>query len=399
MKKLTGNKHLFLLYSIILILMAISMRSTNDMVVTTASPFAKYLLHFSYILSALVTAIVYLGTVLATAFLNPLMNSKLRRKVFIFANLIIIIMLILYYLSSNISVFIISFLIGIAYGIILPNIVTSASLYPEKADRERLLAIYSVGLSFSLVFGPSLETYLLTFIDYRTVFLFFAPIGIIGFVVSFFMEFPERNKKEEYGSLIKHNSGLWVSILTITTYNVPFAALSVFLVIFAETAYHVSSYMAYLPFVFFFAVSLSTRIYLSIRPIKNIRYPLIIAPAITIIALILFPFLPNYSAFVVVMMLLGIPHGSIFPLSTIEISRGTTVEERNAVNSYFYSYNMGLFMVIPLIFAAIIPYIGFEKAFAILIIPVIISVLTIIKKYWKDDKIFGIKVQKNLQKT
>ena len=395
MRKLSSNKHLFLLYSIILILMAVSMRATNDMVVTTVSPFGKYLLHFSYILSALVTAIVYLGTILATTFLNPLMNSKLRRNVFIFANFMIIILLVLYYLSSSISIFIVSFFIGIAYGIILPNIVTSASLYPDKTGRERLLAIYSVGLSFSLVFGPSLETYLLTFINYRTVFLFFAPIGIIGFITSFFMEFPKNNKKETHGSSIKHNSGLWSAILTITTYNVPFAALTVFLVIFAETRFHVSSYMAYLPFVFFFAVSLFTRIYLSIRPIKNIRYPLIIAPTITVIALIIFPFLPNYFAFVGVMMLLGIPHGSIFPLSTIEISRGTSVEERNAVNSYFYSYNMALFMVIPLIFAAIIPYIGFEKTFAVLIIPVIISVLIIIKKYWKNDKLLGVKTQKN----
>jgi len=75
-----SNKHLFLLYSIILILMAISMRSTNNMVVTSVSPFSRYILHFSYILTALVTATVYLGTVLATMFLNPLMNAKLRKK-------------------------------------------------------------------------------------------------------------------------------------------------------------------------------------------------------------------------------------------------------------------------------------------------------------------------------
>ncbi|KJE49996.1 MULTISPECIES: MFS transporter [Acidiplasma] len=389
MNKLNNSKHVFLLYSIILILMAISMRSTNNMVVTTVPLFSKYILHFSYILTALVTAVIYLGTVIATSFLNPLMNARLRKKVFVFSNFLLTLFLILYYLSNSISVFIISFLIGLAYGIILPNIVTSASLYPDQTGRERLLSIYSVGLSFSLVFGPTLESYLLKIISYRTIFLFFAPIGIIGFISSFFMEFPE-NKRETHGKSIRHNSGLWTSILTITTYNVPFAALTVFLAIFAETRFQVSRYMAYLPFVFFFTVSFFVRIYLSIRPIKNIRYAIIIAPAITVIALILFPFLPNYDTFILVMMLLGIPHGSIFPLSTIEISRGSSIYERNAINSYFYSYNMSLFMIIPLIFAAIIPYIGFEKTFAILIIPVIISVAVIIKKFWKDDKIFGV---------
>ncbi len=182
-----------------------------------------------------------------------------------------------------------------------------------------------------------------------------------------------------------------MSILTITTYNVPFAALTVFLAIFAETRFHVSSFMAYIPFVFFFTVSLFTRIYLSFRPVKNIRNILIIGPAITMIALIMFPFLPNYYSFLGVMMLLGIPHGSIFPASTFEISRGTSIEDRNAVNSYFYSYNMGLFMVIPLIFSVIIPYIGFEKTFAVLIIPVAASLIILISKYWDDNVILGDK--------
>jgi MFS family permease len=148
--------------------------------------------------------------------------------------------------------------------------------------------------------------------------------------------------------------------------------------------------MAYLPFVFFFAVSMLTRIYISIRPFKNLRNPLIFAPAITVLALILFPFLPDYTAFVAVMMLLGIPHGSIFPVSTVEISRGSSIEERNAVNSYYYAYNMSLFMVIPLIFAAIIPYIGFEKTFALLIIPVLASIIIIYRRYWKDNDLLGI---------
>ncbi len=396
MNKQVPGKRLFILYSVILILMAISMRSTNNMVVTTVPLYSKYILNFSYIGTALVTAIIYLGTVLATLLINPIMGSVLRKRMFIVANFVLTGLMISYYFSGDISVFIISFVIGLAYGIILPNIVTSATLYPDKTSREKLLGIYSVGLSFSLVFGPSLETYLLTLVSYRTLFLFFAPLGLIGIVTSFFMEFPE-NKKETHGAFIRKNKGFVASTLTITTYNVPFAALTVFLAIFAETRFHVSSYMAYLPFVFFFAVSMVTRMYISIRPFKNLRNPLIFAPAITIFALILFPFLPDYAAFVAVMMLLGIPHGSIFPVSTVEISRGSTIEERNAVNSYYYSYNMGLFMIIPLIFAAIIPYIGFEKTFALLIIPVLASITIIYKKYWNDNDLLGIPEKINVK--
>ena len=192
MNKQVPSRKLFILYSVILILMAISMRSTNNMVVTTVPLYSKYILNFSYIGTALVTAIIYLGTVLATLLINPIMGSILRKRMFIIANFVLTGLMISYYFSGAISVFMISFVIGLAYGIILPNIVTSATLYPDRTAREKLLGIYSVGLSFSLVFGPSLETYLLTLVSYRTLFLFFAPLGLIGIVTSFFMEFPKK---------------------------------------------------------------------------------------------------------------------------------------------------------------------------------------------------------------
>ncbi|MEM0139299.1 MAG: MFS transporter [Ferroplasma sp.] len=389
-------KHSFLFYSIMLILIAISMRATNNMVVTTVPLYSKYILKFSYELTAAVAAIIYLGTVMATTFINTRIGPEFRRILFIISNLFLIIFLILYYFSGNLSVFLISFLIGMAYGIILPNIVTSAGLYPDERKRERLLAIYSVGLSFSLVFGPSLESYLLTITNYRAIFLFFAPVALIGFLVSFFIEFPEDSNRKARKPII-HKRPLYLSILTITTYNIPFAALTVFLAIFAETRFHVSSFLAYLPFVFFFSVSLVTRIVLSIRPVRNIRNVLAIAPAITIAVLMAFPFLPNYLSFVAMMMLLGIPHGSIFPIATIEISRGSLPSERNAMNSYFYSYNMVLFMVIPLIFSLIITYIGFEKTFALLIIPVAISLAIIILKFWNSNDILGERNSKNIK--
>lgn len=386
------TKHLFLLYTVILILMAISMRATNNMVITTVPLFAKYTLNFSYIFTALATALIYLGTIIATLFINPKLNSVLRRKVFILANIFLVALIFLYYLSNHMSIFLISIFIGLCYGIILPNILTSATLYPDKKGREKLLSIYSVGLSLSLVLGPSLESFLLTFINYRTIFLFFAPIGIIGIVLSFIMQFPEKN--ESPGKKNSKNRGLWASILTITIYNVPFAALTVFLAIFAKTKFNVSSYLAYIPFVFFFTVSLLVRIYMGIKPLKNIRIGIIIATSITFASLLIFPFLPTYLSFLILMMFLGIPHGIILPISTIEISRGTTIEERNTVNSYFYAYVMSLFMIIPLMFAYIVSYIGFEKTFVVLTIPVAVSLLLLISKYWKCDTIFG-----NVMKT
>ncbi len=109
------SRHSFLFYAVILILIAISMRSTNNMVVTTVPLYSKYVLNFSYLFTALVTALIYAGTVIGTTFLNALIKPHIRKILFILSNLFLIIFLILYYYSDNISVFLISFFIGIAY--------------------------------------------------------------------------------------------------------------------------------------------------------------------------------------------------------------------------------------------------------------------------------------------
>ncbi|WP_075057538.1 hypothetical protein [Thermogymnomonas acidicola] len=56
---------------------------------------------------------------------------------------------------------------------------------------ERQLAIFSVGLSVSLVLGPSLETYLLSLLTYREIFVSFIPLAVLTAIVSTRVSFPK----------------------------------------------------------------------------------------------------------------------------------------------------------------------------------------------------------------
>ena len=386
----------FIYLAITVIIMTFSMRATNNMIITTVPLIAKIDLGFSSFLVGIISAIIYLFTFTVTFYINPRLNSSLRRKLFIGANIAILVALVGYCFANGITIWLISAFAGLAYGIMMPNLITSSSLLRDQKERERLISLYSVGLSLSLILGPSIEDYVLTFVTYRNVFLVFIPVVIAGIIVSTMIKFPET--KNETRVNVMKNDGLRASIFTVTTYNIPFAALSIFLTLYAITRFHVSGAVAYSPYIYFFSVSFLTRIAITIHPLKHIKIPLIISIIITGFALSMFPFLSTFTEFILLMMLLGIPHGSIFPMSTIMIARGTTVEQRSAANSYFMAYNNVLFMVIPLVFGYILGFIGYDYSFFILIIPVIASAIYLFKKYGSNSTIFisNLKHQKNM---
>ncbi len=386
----------FIYLAITVIIMTFSMRATNNMIITTVPLLAKIDLGFSSFLVGIISAIIYLFTFTVTFYINPRLNSGLRRKLFIGANIAILVALVGYYFANGITIWLISAFAGLAYGIMMPNLITSSSLLRDQKERERLISLYSVGLSLSLILGPSIEDYVLTFVTYRDVFLVFIPVVLAGIIVSTMIKFPDT--KNETRTNVMKNDGLRASIFTVTTYNIPFAALSIFLTLYAITRFHVSGAVAYSPYIYFFSVSFLTRIAITIHPLKHIKIPLIISIIITGFALTMFPFLSTFTEFILLMMLLGIPHGSIFPMSTIMIARGTTVEQRSAANSYFMAYNNVLFMVIPLVFGYILGFIGYDYSFFILIIPVIASAIYLFKKYGSNSTIFisNLKHQKNI---
>ncbi len=383
----------FIYLALTVMIMTFSMRATNNMIITTVPLLAKIDLGFSRFLVGIISAVIYLFTFTVTFYINPRLNAKLRRQLFIGANFAILFSLIAYYFTNGIAVWGISALAGLAYGIMMPNLITSSTLLKDQKERERLISLYSVGLSLSLILGPSIEDYILTiFVNYRNVFLFFIPIVLAGVIVSTMIKFPDT-KNETRANMMK-NDGLKASMLTITTYNIPFAALSIFLTLYAIARFHVSGAVAYSPYIYFFSISFLTRILLTIHPLKHIKIPILFSIIITGFALAMFPFLTTFTSFLLVMMLLGIPHGTIFPMSTIMIARGTTIEQRSAANSYFMAYNNILFMIVPLVFGYIVGFIGYNYSFLILIVPVILAAIYLFKIYGSNTTIFISNIKK-----
>ncbi|WP_338602299.1 MFS transporter [Sulfolobus tengchongensis] len=381
---MNSSKHSLIYSAIILVLMTISARATNNMVTTTIPLLAKYTLQLSNSQVGLLSALLFTFNFISTTFINPKLNSIVRKRAFIISNIIILVSLPLYFLSNAITIWIISIFAGIAFGLIMPNLITAASLANDKKSVERLLSLYSTSLSTSLIIGPAFEVFLLTKYDYRDVFLWFIPMVIIGVIISSKIKFPDVKREESGFSVIK-NKGLIAGALAITTYNVPFAAFTTFLAILAKDRFNLPNFDAYLVFLPFYIMSFLTRLTMTIKPFENLRMPLLISILITIAGLFGILYAPNYPIFLAVIALLGIPHGSIFPMATIMISRATSLAERNAVNSYFLAYNNILFLIVPAIIGFVSELLGLTISITSLIIPVGISALIFFKIFWNDN--------------
>lgn len=124
---------------------------------------------------------------------------------------------------------------------------------------------------------------------------------------------------------------------------------------------------------------------MAIRPFGDLRRPISISAFLTALGVILLAYPSNFYAVVLSMSLLGIPHGAIFPMSTIIISRGTDVGERNAVNSYFIAFGNIIVIVVPPLFGFLVQYLGFSIMIASLVIPVILFFMLIYKNYFNEN--------------
>ncbi|BAB60428.1 TVG1326678 [Thermoplasma volcanium GSS1] len=339
---------------------------------------ARYIIHFNEFLVGSVSAVGALATFVMSAFINSKLSSTLRRKVFIASSLAYALVFPTFYFSNSITIWPIVFVSGFVLGAIMPNIITSASLLPDRKARERVLSIYTLTLSISLVAGPAIEGYLLRIYPLLETFIFFSIFPALVFVTSFFIKFPEEqsNVKIEAKNVIK-NHGFKVSVYNIMTYNIPFAFILTFGGIYARDFFGASYSTVTLMFSSFFFTSFISRLLLALKPPENLWRLMILSVLLTTVGLMGIVESPSLTVMELSMLILGFPHGFTYPLSVISISRAFDISSRNAANSLFFSIMMAIGSVMPFVSGSVVLYIGLKYSF-VSVIPVILIILLLL---------------------
>ncbi|BFH72239.1 MFS transporter [Sulfurisphaera javensis] len=367
---------------LVIIPLTIAVRASNNMLMTTLPLVVKYLFNFNEEEVGIISALTSLSTFIGSGIINSRLRGDIRKIVFRISALIYAFLLPLFYLVSPITVWILSGIAGVVLGILMPNIITYAGLLKDRKQRERVLSIYTLALSASLVIGPAIESWILDYFNLLFVFLFFAPFSILTGIMAFFVEFPNENGN---GTKVKvlSNPGFITAVINILTYNIVFSILLAFGGIYAKSTFNVSYSTVTLLFSSFFLTSFLSRLYLSIRPAEKLYYHIVFAISVTTVGLILISVLPPLlTFFTIALLLLGIPHGLTYPLSVISISRTFKPEERNAANSTFFAVMMLIGIITPTVAGFVIQHIGFRLTLAF-IIPIIIILLALLGRYVK----------------
>ena len=376
----------FLYLLVVIVSITFSVRASNNMYMTEIPLIAKYVFGFKEFLVGSISAFAATGTFIMSALINSRLRAGRRRFVFIASSLVYALVFPMFYLTNAVTIWPVVFVAGFSLGALMPNIITSAGLLPDRKQRERLLSLYTLTLSVSLVAGPALETYLLDLMPLLKTFLVFSVFPIAVFVLSFFLRFPEEKEKSNAPvSEVLRNHGFRAAVYNIMTYNIPFAFMLTFGGIYAVSRFGVHYATVTLMFSTFFFTSFLSRLLLSIRPPDDIWRLMILSVVITSVGLIGIIESPNILVLEMFFLLLGFPHGFTYPLSVISISRSSNISTRNAANSIFFSVMMAVGALMPLVSGVIVSYIGLRYSFATLI-PVILLLLLLLYREMRSFK-------------
>ncbi|WP_243668650.1 MFS transporter [Vulcanisaeta sp. JCM 16161] len=284
--------------------------------------------------------------------LNSRLRACRRKTVFIASSALYAIVFPLFWLSSPLTIWILSAVAGFVLGFLMPNVITSASLLPDRRARERLLNIYTLSLSISLILGPAIESLILKYYGLRESFLFFTVFPILALTIAPFVRFPEESAEDIAAvstSTVISNPGFIAAVLNIATYNVVFSFLMAFGGIYARDSFGISYSMVEILFSLFFVTSFLGRLYLSIRPAERLWPYMASAVTMTVAGILLIVLTNNPLIYAVALLILGIPHGTTYPLSVVSISRAFKPQYRNAANSLFFSFMMLIGIITPTI--------------------------------------------------
>jgi len=361
------QKSITFLYAIAVIVpITFAIRASNNMLATTAPLLVKYYFNFNSTEVGLLSALSSLGSLIASGLLNSRLNAVSRRRAFIGSSLAYAIILPTYYLAGPLTIWALSAVSGLSLGLIMPNIITAAGLVNDKKSRERILAIYTVALSLSLILGPLIETAMLTRVTIPWVFLLFAPFGIIAAFLSFLLRFPEE-RKNPVKVRVYHNPGFRVAIYNNTAYSIPFAFIVVFAGIYARDQFNVSFAIATGLYSLFYTTSFISRLALSVRPVERIGTITAFSILLTAIGLLMATLTKDLLLFMASLLILGVPHGLTYPVSLISISRSFRSEERNLANSQFFAFMTMVSIAVMPLTGLLAQAVGLRNVFALLV--------------------------------
>ncbi|MGC9071327.1 MAG: MFS transporter [Acidilobus sp.] len=326
-----------------------------------------------------------LSSFIASALINARLRTELRRKYFIASAAAYAIAYSLFYFANPYLIWPAMVIAGLAMGPIMPNIMTSAGSVEDPRVRERLLALYTLTLSVSLLVAQSVASLVLRYVSVRQGFLYLEPMAALVAISAPFLPFPKEASlartvgpkgAQARASYVLKNEGFIASVLNNLTYQVPFSYLTAFAAVYVVQQFGAKGWLGVLAYAPFYATSLLSRLFMMLRPPGNIVKHMVLAASMSVAGLLMAWASGTLPVFYLAMAILGIPHGMTYTLSVISISRTFDRDRLNAANSYFFSIMMIIGSLLPALLGSLADRIGYRQTF-LAITPIVIAILVL----------------------
>lgn len=255
---------------------------------------------------------------------------------------------------------------GFGGGLAFPSLTTLVGSSRRGSGRDRALATYTLALSVSLAIGPLAEAVVLTWTAgaVRGTFLLFSVLPLVALMLmgidasprggglphgpiadgdhaaAHGADWPGRagrahdsptdspcdsthDSSENWAGRLRSLPHFRLALAALLVYQVPFVAVVVFGAVVAKDSYGLSPALAQLAFTAFFVTSLTIRAAVVwASPVQRKWRLFVLATAVTVGGIVLAGTGRGAAAFYVAMVMLGVPHGLVYPLSLALVAEG-----------------------------------------------------------------------------
>jgi DHA1 family multidrug resistance protein-like MFS transporter len=327
--RVTSNRSLL----IIILVVTLVYRATNNMLQTSVPLFAKYALGLNDFSVSVVVAISNVAALLGLVYFG-FTRVRLRRTI-LFALVVVSCSIpLLLVIHDAASLTLLYSFIMFSTSAVLALLTTAVVVIALPGGSEKNILLYMATLSLGLVVGPILQGFLLAVSNQNLTYsmVLFVPPMLAGTALFYLVRLNDTEEVgEKFRIRVVRNSKYWVGVLANESYSFPYTAIIVFGGIFARSEVGASYAEVEILLTVLFVTSLGARLFL--LRMRRWKYPLMISSLIfSGLGLLVIYFSSSMAVALMGFVLLGYSHGISYPVATSYIATAVAGEDLAAAN-------------------------------------------------------------------
>lgn len=379
-------------YTLMLTINFILMSIFYLLIVTMAS-FATDSFNVSPSIAGLVSGIYIIGTVGGRLLTGNIINKVGSKKVLIIGLIAFVLTTLLYFVSLNIGILLLSrFVNGFAVGIAANAVGTIVAQITPNSRKSEGIGYFSMSLSVATAIGPFLGLVLNQNFSYQVIFALCFILALVSLIIAFVSSIKnEKFEETSSNSKSKWSISNFIDIKTlpigilILLFALGYSSLISFLSFFAEER-NIVSYASMFFIVYSVVVLLTRPITGKLMDQKGaniIVYPCII---LYFIGMILLGFSTLGFMLLIAVIIIGLGYGNLFSAhQTIAVKVAEPQNVGLATSTFFIFFDLGLGFG-PYFLGLIVPHLGYAGLYITLGIIMLLLIIPYYFFYGRYDR-------------